>query len=91
MADPELDARLAASCARALGNIRRARETILHQISQNAASGDSSGEFEKTARHRIEAAQRELDDLDRQEWVLKAELTRTIGTAPHREGAPNHQ
>jgi hypothetical protein len=73
MDDPELDARLAASRARSLGNIRRARETILNLISQNERLA-MRGDFEQVARRRIEAEHRELDDLDKQEAVLEAEI-----------------
>jgi hypothetical protein len=73
MDDPERDARLAASRARSLANIRRARETILNQISQNERLA-MRGDFEHLARRRIEDEHRELDDLDRQEAALEAEL-----------------
>ena len=73
MDDPELDARLAASRARSLGNIRRARETLLNLISQNERLA-MRGDFEEMARRRIEEEHRELDDLDKQEAELEAEL-----------------
>ena len=73
MADPQLDARLAASRARALGNIRRARETILHAMGQHERLA-MLDDFEKVARGRIEAERLELEDLDRQEAILRAEL-----------------
>ena len=73
MDDPELDARLAASRARSLGNIRRAKGTIRDQISQNERLA-TRGDFETIARRRIEDEHRELDDLDRQEAVLEAQL-----------------
>lgn len=73
MDDPELDARLAASRARSLGKIRRARAAILNLISQNERLA-TRGDFEETARRRIEEEHRELDDLDKQEAVLEAEL-----------------
>ena len=72
MDDPELDARLAASRARSLGKIRRARAAILNLISQNERLA-MRGDFEETARRRIEEEHRELDDLDKQEAVLEAE------------------
>ena len=73
MDDPERDARLAASRARSLGNIRRARQTILNLISQNERLA-MRGDFETMARRRIDEEHRELDDLDKQEAVLEAEL-----------------
>ena len=73
MDDLELDARLAASRARSLGKIRRAREMILNQISQNERLA-MRGDFEEMARRRIEDEHRELDDLDKQAAVLEAEI-----------------
>ncbi len=75
MDDPELDARLAASRARSLGSIRRAREAILNQISHNERLA-MRGNFEEMARRRIEDERRELDELDKQEAALEAELER---------------
>jgi hypothetical protein len=72
MDDPELDARLAASRARSLGNIRRARETILKLISQNERLA-LRGDFEELARRRIEEEHRELAVLEKEEAVLEAE------------------
>jgi hypothetical protein len=74
MDDPEQDARLAAARARSLGNIRRARETILNLIRQNERLA-MRGDFEETARRRIEEEHRELDDLEKQEAELEAQLT----------------
>ena len=73
MDDPELDARLAASRARSLGSIRRARARILAQISQNERLA-TVGDFEHLARRRMEDDHRVLDELDQQEAVLEAEL-----------------
>jgi hypothetical protein len=75
MDDPELDARLAASRARSLGKIRRARETILNLISQNERLARRE-DFEVMARRRIEEEHRELEELDQQEAMLEAELRR---------------
>lgn len=72
MDDPELGARLAAR-ARSLGNIRRAKETVLNQISQNERLA-TRGDFEELARRNIEDEQRELVELDEQEAALEAEL-----------------
>ena len=52
--------------------LRRAREAILDQISQNERLA-MRGDFEEMARRRIEDEHRELDDLDKQEAVLEAE------------------
>ena len=73
MDDPERDARLAASRARSLGNIRRARETLINLISQNERLA-MRGDFETMARRRIDEEHRELDDLDKQGAELEAEL-----------------
>ena len=73
MDDPERDARLAASRARSLGNIRRAREAILNQISRNERLA-MRGAFEEVVRRRLEDERRELDDLDKREALLEAEL-----------------
>ena len=76
MDDPELGARLAAR-ARSLGNIRRAKETVLNQISQNERLA-TRGDFEELARRNIEDEQRELVELDEQEAALEAELRAAI-------------
>jgi hypothetical protein len=73
MDDPELDARVAASRARSLGKIRRARAAILSLISQNELLA-TRGDFETTARRRIEEEYRELEQLDKEEAVLEAEV-----------------
>jgi hypothetical protein len=73
MDDPELDARHAASRARSLAKIRRARETILDLISQNERLARRE-DFEEMARRRIEEEHRELEELDQQEAMLQAEL-----------------
>ena len=73
MDDPERDARLAASRARSLGNIRRAREVILNQISRNERLA-MRGAFEEVVRRRLEDERRELDDLAKREAALEAEL-----------------
>ena len=76
MDDPELGARLAAR-ARSLGNIRRAKETVLNQISQNERLA-TRGDFEELARRNIEDEQRELVELDEQVAALEAELRAAI-------------
>lgn len=76
MDDPELGARLAAR-ARSLGNIRRAKETVLNQISQNERLA-TRGDFKELARRNIEDEQRELVELDEQEAALEAELRAAI-------------
>ena len=73
MGNPDLDARSAASLARALGNIRRSREAILDEISRNEQHA-MRGHFEQMYRRRIEDEQRDLEDLARQEAILEAEL-----------------
>jgi hypothetical protein len=73
MGDPELDAKVAARRARSIANIRRARETILSQITQSERLA-MRGDFEKMARRRLEDEHRELDDLDKREAALEAEL-----------------
>ncbi len=73
MDDPERGGRLAASRARSIGNIRRTKEAILNQIRQNERLA-MRGDFEEMARRRIEEEQGELDDLDKQEAVLEAQL-----------------
>ena len=73
MGNPDLDARSAASLARALGNIRRSRKAILDQISRNEQLA-MRGHFEQMYRRRIEDEQRDLEDLARQEAILEAEL-----------------
>ena len=73
MEDQDLDARLAASRARSLGNIRRAREAILNQMRERLAM---RGAFEEVFHRRLEDERRELEDLQRQEAVLEAELRR---------------
>jgi hypothetical protein len=77
MDDSKLDARAAASRARSLANIRRARETILNQISQTERLA-TRGDFEEMARRRLEAEHRELDDLAKREAALEAELRAAI-------------
>ena len=52
---------------------RRAKETVLNQISQNERLA-TRGDFEELARRNIEDEQRELVELDEQEAALEAEL-----------------
>ena len=73
MDDPGQDARLAASRARELGNIRRSRKAILDRMSRNEQLA-MRGAFEQMYRRRIEDEQRVLEDLARQEAMLEAEL-----------------
>ena len=75
MEDQDLEARLAASRARSLGNIRRAREAILNQMRENERLA-MRGAFEEVFHRRLEDERRELEDLQRQEAVLEAELRR---------------
>ena len=62
MDDQDLDARLAASRARSLGNIRRAREAILKQMRENERLA-MRGAFEEVFHRRLEDERRELEDL----------------------------